>query len=77
MKMANFLMPRNTAVSHVNAGAQSTATTALGTVSVRRGPIGDIAAVDGAVLVANHADDTVSVLDAPPFVWVPFTIHPS
>ena len=37
---------------------------ALGAVAVRRGPIGDIAALEGAVVVTNYGDDTVSLLNA-------------
>ena len=66
MKMANFLMPKNTPVAEVNHEAHLNAdVTRLGVVDVRRGPIGDIAAIDGGTLVVtNPGDDTVSLLDA-------------
>ncbi|MGE2689641.1 YncE family protein [Mycolicibacterium pulveris] len=35
-----------------------------GSVEARRGPIGDVAAADGVVVVANYGDDSISVLDA-------------
>lgn len=66
MKMANFLMPKNTAVSQVNEVANvDPNVTLLGAVAVRRGPIGDIAeAGNGAIVVTNYGDDTVSLLNA-------------
>jgi YVTN family beta-propeller protein len=65
-KMANFLMPKNTPVAEVNHEADLNADVArLGAVAVQRGPIGDIAAIDGGtIVVTNPADDTVSLLDA-------------
>jgi YVTN family beta-propeller protein len=61
MKMANFLMPEGTADSHVNDEALvDPDITAVGTVAVRRGPIGDVAANAAAVLVTNYGDDSVS-----------------
>lgn len=68
MKMANFLMPRSTAVSHVNDEAQSEANVArLGAVAVERGPIGDVAVVDGALVVTNYGDDTIALVNADTF----------
>ena len=66
MKMANFLMPKNTSVAEVNHEAHlDPDATRLGAVAVRRGPIGDIAATDdGTLVVTNPGDDTVSLLDA-------------
>jgi YVTN family beta-propeller protein len=66
MKMANFLMPKNTTASQVNTEADvDPDITPLGEVAVRRGPIGDIAAGAGAaaVVVTNFGDDTVSLLN--------------
>jgi YVTN family beta-propeller protein len=64
--MANFLMPKNAPVAEVTDEAHSGADLArVGTVDVRRGAIGDIAATgDGTIVVTNHGDDTVSLLDA-------------
>jgi DNA-binding beta-propeller fold protein YncE len=68
MKMANFSMPRSTAGAQVNDEAHVDTTVAmLGAVAVRRGPIGDIAAVNGAIVVTNYGDDTVSLLSADAF----------
>jgi DNA-binding beta-propeller fold protein YncE len=66
MKMANFLMPKNTPVAEVNHEAQPNAdVTRLGSVDVRCGPIGDIAATDdGTLVVTNPGDDTVSLVAA-------------
>ena len=66
MKMANFLMRKNTPVAKVNHEAHLNAdATRLGAAAVRRGPIGDIAATDDSTLVVTHpCDDTVSLLDA-------------
>jgi YVTN family beta-propeller protein len=65
MKMANFLMPEGTADSHVNDEAHVDPEIALdGTVAVRRGPIGDIAASAVAAIVTNYGDDSVSFLNA-------------
>lgn len=66
MKMANFLMPKSTAVSQVDEVANvDPNVTLLGAVAVRRGPIGDIAeASNGAIVVTNYGDDTVSLLNA-------------
>ena len=66
MKIANFLMPKNTPVAEVNHEAHLNAdVTRLGALDVRRGPIGDIAAIDGGtIVVTNPGDDTVSLLDA-------------
>jgi YVTN family beta-propeller protein len=64
MKMANFLMPNNTAVSHVNDEAHvDPDVTRVGAVAVRRGPIGDIAADTAAIVVTNHGDDSISLLN--------------
>ena len=64
MKMANFLMPKNTPVTEVRDEAHPGAdVTRMGAVDVARGPIGDIAAADdGTIVVTNHGDDTVSLL---------------
>lgn len=64
MQMANFLMPMDTPDSHVNdVACVDPDVTPVGTVAVRRGPIGDIAASGVAVVVTNHGDDSVSFLD--------------
>jgi len=60
--MAEFLMPENTVVAPVNGEANSGASP-LGTGAVRRGPIGDIALVDGALIAANYGDDTVALIN--------------
>jgi YVTN family beta-propeller protein len=63
--MANFLMPKGTADSHVNDEADVDADIAYaGTVAVRRGPIADIAASPVAVVVTNYGHDSVSFLNA-------------
>jgi DNA-binding beta-propeller fold protein YncE len=63
--MANFLMRKSTADARVNDEAQLDAkVTVMGAAAVQRGPIGDIAIVDRAIVVANYGDDTVAVLDA-------------
>jgi YVTN family beta-propeller protein len=65
MKMANFLMRKNTAVAEVTDGTHLSAdVTRVGAVDVARGAIGDIAADDGMLVVTNHSDDTVSLLRA-------------
>jgi YVTN family beta-propeller protein len=66
MKMANFLMRKNTPVAEVTDGTHLSAdATQVGAVDVARGAIGDIAATDdGMVVVTNHGDDTVSLLRA-------------
>jgi YVTN family beta-propeller protein len=66
MKMANFLMPKNTPASGVTEEAHvDPDITRMGAVAVQRGPIGDIAvAGDGAMVVTNHGDDSVSLLNA-------------
>ena len=64
MKMANFLLPKGTTDSHVNDEAHVDPDIArVGTVTVRRGPIGDIAASAVAVVVTNYGDDSVSFLN--------------
>jgi DNA-binding beta-propeller fold protein YncE len=66
--MPNFLMRESTAVTHVNGEISMVdKPTELGAVAVRRGPISDVAAVDGAVLVTNYGDDTVALLN--PFTF--------
>jgi YVTN family beta-propeller protein len=63
MKTANFLMHEGTPDSHVNDEAHvNPDVTPVGTVAVRRGPIGDIAA-GAAVVVTNYGDDSVSFLN--------------
>lgn len=62
--MVNFLLPKGTADSHVNNEAHVDPDVApVGTVAVRRGPIGDIAASAAAVVVTNYGDDSVSFLN--------------
>ena len=64
MKIANFLMPKGAADSHVNDEAHVDPDIArVGTVAVRRGPIGDIAASAMAVVVTNYGHDSVSFLN--------------
>jgi YVTN family beta-propeller protein len=63
MKMANFLMPNGTADSRVNDEAHVDPDVVhVGTVTVRRGPIGDIAAT-AVVIVTNYGDDSISFLN--------------
>jgi YVTN family beta-propeller protein len=63
MKMANFLVPKGTADSHVNDEAHvDPDIRPMGTVAARRGPIGDIAAGD-CVVVTNYGNDSVSFLN--------------
>jgi YVTN family beta-propeller protein len=62
--MANFLMPEGTSDSHVNDEAHvDPDITRVGTVAVRRGPIGDIAASAAAAVVTNYGHDSVSILN--------------
>ncbi len=62
--MANFLMPKDTPVAHVNSEAHGDVNIApLGTIAVQRGPISDIVAVQSALLVTNYGDDTLSLLN--------------
>jgi YVTN family beta-propeller protein len=64
MKMANFLMRESTTDSHVNDEAHvDPDVTPAGTIAVRRGPIGDIAA-GTSVIVTNYGDDSVSFLNS-------------
>src|SRR5258707_221817 len=61
--MANFLMPNGITESHVNDEAHVDPDVApVGTIAVRRGPIGDIAA-GASVIVTNYGDDSVSFLN--------------
>jgi len=63
MKMANFLVLKGTADSHVNDEAHvDPDLVPVGSTAVRRGPIGDIAAGDS-VVVTNYGDDSVSFLN--------------
>jgi YVTN family beta-propeller protein len=63
MKMANFLLPKGTTDSHVNNETHvDPNVAAVGTVAVRRGPIGDIAAGD-VVVVTNPGHDSISFLN--------------
>ena len=63
MEMANFLMPKNTSVSEVTDVANADIAP-TGSVSVRRGPIGDIAvAGNGTTVVTNYGDDTVALIN--------------
>lgn len=64
MKMANFLMPMGTSDSHVNYETDvDPDLTRLGAAAIRRGPIGDVAANAGAVVVTNYGDDSVSFVN--------------
>src|ERR1700754_2712267 len=61
--MANFLMPDGITESHVNDEVHVDSDFApVGTVAVRRGPIGDIAA-GASVVVTNYGDDSISFLN--------------
>ena len=61
--MANFLMPMGIADSHVNDEAHVDPDIApIGTVAIRRGPIGDVAA-GASVVVTNYGDDSVSFVN--------------
>jgi YVTN family beta-propeller protein len=63
MKMANFLMRKNTPASQVTQEADvDPDITFVGEIAVRRGPIGDIAA-GAPIVVTNFGDDTVSLLN--------------
>ena len=63
MNMANFLLPESTTDSHVNNEAHVDPDVAVvGSVAVRRGPIGDIAAGD-VVVAANHGHDSISFVN--------------
>jgi len=67
MKMANFPLPKDTGVSHVNGVPAVQADVAvMGSVVIDRGPIGDIAALaeSSTVVVTNASADSISVLDA-------------
>ncbi|BBX00831.1 hypothetical protein MMOR_17670 [Mycolicibacterium moriokaense] len=56
-------MPKKSPVAEVIDEAYPDADIArVGAAEVGRGPIGDIAAADGAIVVTNHGDDTVSLL---------------
>jgi DNA-binding beta-propeller fold protein YncE len=61
--MADFVMPRANPAGKTD-GARDSEITRTGAVSVRRGPIGDIAAGAGLVAVSNFGDDSVALLDA-------------
>ena len=64
MKMANFLMRKSTPASEVNEEAHvDPSITYVGDITVRRGPIGDIAAGAGSVVVTNYGDDSISLLN--------------
>jgi DNA-binding beta-propeller fold protein YncE len=64
MNMANFLLPESTTDSHVNNEAHVDPDVAIvGSVAVRRGPIGDIAAGD-VVVAANHGYDSISFINS-------------
>lgn len=64
--MANFLVPKNASGLEVNGEVQvDPIVTALGSVAVRRGPIGDIAAAGrGTTVVTHPGDDSVALLNA-------------
>jgi YVTN family beta-propeller protein len=63
MNMANFLMPMGTPDSHVIDETHVDPDVApVGTVAIRRGPIGDIAA-GASVVVTNFGDDSVSFVN--------------
>jgi len=56
MNMANFLLPESTSDSHVNNEALvDPDVAAVGSIAVRRGPIGDIAAGDVVVVTATRS----------------------
>jgi DNA-binding beta-propeller fold protein YncE len=63
--MANFLMPKNTSDAEVIDEANvDPDIRPVGTIAVRRGPIGDIAvAGDGTTVVTNYGNDTVALLN--------------
>jgi YVTN family beta-propeller protein len=64
MKMANFLMPMGTTDAHVNNETDvDPDITPVGAAAVGRGPIGDVAANAGAVVVTNYGDDSVSFIN--------------
>lgn len=66
--MANFSMPKGHVMHNVH-NRSSAEDTGRGdivrerVVRVQRGPIGDMATTDGVVVIANPADDSVSLLD--------------
>ena len=66
MNMANFVMPgKHSGADVIDEPRLSAEATRLGAVDVQRGPIGDIAATDdGTLVVTNHSDDTVSLLNS-------------
>ncbi|ODQ91754.1 hypothetical protein BHQ17_16640 [Mycolicibacterium holsaticum] len=68
MKMANIAAPlrrAKTSGSEVKEDVHADpGVSAAGCVDVRRGPIGDIAVADGAIVVANYGDDSIAVLNA-------------
>ncbi|MCV7220127.1 YncE family protein [Mycolicibacterium elephantis] len=68
MRMANVVAPvmqAKTSGSEVKEGVHGGPDVSLvGSVAVRRGPIGDIAAADGVIVAANYGDDSIAVLDA-------------
>ena len=65
MKMANFLLPKSTPVPQVNeVTIEGPDITFEGGVAVDRGPIGDIAAGARSVVVTNHGDSSISLLNA-------------
>jgi hypothetical protein len=56
-----------------NAAALNDSQTAYaGTVLVGRGPIGDVAANTGAVVVTNYADDSLTIVRP---TWWPSVLH--
>lgn len=64
MDMANFLVPKGTSGSHVNnEDSVDPGVTPVAAIGVRRGPIGDIASGDAAVVVTNYGDDSISFLN--------------
>lgn len=68
MKIANFLMPKGTAVNdeaHVDPDVTVFDVTVFGAFSVDRGPIGDVASGDdGApIVVTNYGDGSISLLN--------------
>ncbi len=66
--MANFLMSKNAREAHVVQGAHVNPDfTRTATAAIRRGPIAEIAASSDVIVVTNHADDSISLLNPETF----------
>ena len=66
--MANFLMSKTTREAHVAQGAHGDPDfPRTATAAVRRGPIAEIAASNDVIVVTNHADDSISLLNPETF----------